>query len=179
MTAIDHAWLGGQVSRLAEPTTDSAAVRRLWTLLEERAPGFARVKDGVESTEIVRPRRGLHDDEASSFLRAVEAGLRVVDDAGYVTLPTVRPKVPVGRYALFSRSGTAMSINLEYLIQIGTTAELVVDHGWSPARIGFERGEFDAVAYDERRPGRPGHGGQGASSGRRTASRSSCRRGSA
>jgi hypothetical protein len=38
-----------------------------------------------------------------------------------------------------------VSINLEYLIQIGASAELVLDHGWSPADIDFERGEFDAV----------------------------------
>ena len=38
-----------------------------------------------------------------------------------------------------------MSINLEYLIQIGATAELVMDLGWSPADIDFERGEFDAA----------------------------------
>jgi hypothetical protein len=31
------------------------------------------------------------------------------------------------------------------LIQIGATAELVLDHGWSPGDIDFERGEFDAV----------------------------------
>lgn len=124
------------------------AVRELWQLLEDRAAGFARVKEGVESTEIINPRRGLHDDEATSFLSAVAPGLAVVDGAGYVTLPTVRQKLPVGRYALFSRSGTAMSVNLEYLIQIGTTAEFVLDHGWPADPVGFERGEFDAVSYD-------------------------------
>src|SRR4249919_2809526 len=106
---IDQDWLAAQVARVPVPVSDSAAVRALWAMLEDRAPGFALVKEGVESTEIVRPRRGLHDDEAASFLRAVAAGVAVVDEAGYVTLPTVRPKVPVGRYALFSRSGTAIS----------------------------------------------------------------------
>ena len=62
-----------------------------------------------------------------------------------MSLPTVRPKTPAGRYALLSKSGAGVSINLEYLIQIGATAELVLDHGWSPADIDFERGEFDAV----------------------------------
>jgi hypothetical protein len=38
-----------------------------------------------------------------------------------------------------------VSINLEYVIQIGATAELVLDPGWSPSDIDFERGEFDAV----------------------------------
>jgi hypothetical protein len=35
---------------------------------------------------------------------------------------------------------------VEYLIQIGATAELVLDHGWTPHAIDVERGEFDAVA---------------------------------
>lgn len=149
MTLIDQAWLAEQLAGTRGPVEDSAEVRELWALLEDRAPGFARVKEGVESAAIVRPRRGLRHDEAASFLRAVSSGLAVVDEAGYVTLPSVRPKVPVGRYALFSRSGAAISINLEYVIQVGATAELVLDHGWSADRIGFERGEFDAVGYDE------------------------------
>lgn len=148
MTVIDHAWLIDQVGRTSTSETDSAAVRDLWALLESWAPGFARTKEGVESSEIIRPRRGLNHDEAASFLRAVSSGLAVVDDAGYVSLPTVRQKTPVGRYALFSRSGTAMSINLEYLIQVGATAELVLDHRWPADRVGFERGEFDAVCFD-------------------------------
>lgn len=149
MSKIDRDWLTQQLAQLPEPVSESIAVRQLWEMLEDRAPGFARVKAGVESTDIVYPTRRLLDDEASSFLRALEAGLAVVDEAGFVTLPTVRPKSPPGRYALFSRSGTAISVNLEYLIQIGTTAELVLDHGWPPDRVGFERGEFDAVTYGE------------------------------
>lgn len=39
-------------------------------------------------------------------------------------------------------------MNLEYIIQIGATAELVLDHGWPAAQVGFEQGEFDAVTYD-------------------------------
>ena len=148
MTAVDLEWLHARVAGTAPSVTDSDAVREMWALLRDRAPGFERVKDGVESAEIVTPRRGLHHDEAASFLRAVSAGLVVVDEAGYFTLPTVMPKTPVGRYALFSRSGTAMSVNLEYVIQAGATAELVLDQGWPAERVGFERGEFDAIAYD-------------------------------
>jgi hypothetical protein len=85
-------------------------------------------------------------DEAPSFLRAIDEGLADVDDAGYVSLPDIRPKTPPGRYALLGKSGLGVSINLEYLIQIGATAELVLDHGWAPKAIDFERGEFDAVA---------------------------------
>ena len=60
-------------------------------------------------------------------------------------MPRVRSQTPGGRYAVLSKSGAGVSINLEYLIQIGATAELVMDHGRSPADIDFERGEFDAV----------------------------------
>ena len=55
------------------------------------------------------------------------------------------PRLPRGRYSLLGKSGSGVSINLEYLIQIGATAELVLDHGWSSNAIDFERGEFDAL----------------------------------
>jgi hypothetical protein len=149
MSDVDRDWLATQLAGVRAPVPSSSEVDAMWALLEDRAPGFRRVKDGVESTEIVRPRRGLLHDESASFLRAVDAGIAVVDEAGYITMPTVMAKSPIGRYALFSRSGTAMSINLEYVIQVGTTAELILDHGWPAHRVGFERGEFDAVAFDE------------------------------
>ena len=47
--------------------------------------------------------------------------------------------------ALLGKSGSGVSINLEYLIQIGAAAELVLDHGWSASDIDLECGEFDAV----------------------------------
>ena len=122
---------------------------RLWALLIERAAGFAAAREDVLTANLLPPRRGLGRDESSSFLRAVDEGFAVVDRAGYVTLPMVQQKKPVGRYALFSKSGAGVSVNLEYLVQVGATAELVLDHGWSSDRVGFERGEFDAVAYDE------------------------------
>ncbi len=34
---------------------------------------------------------------------------------------------PAGRYAPFSKSGDGVSVNLEYIIQIGATAELILD----------------------------------------------------
>jgi hypothetical protein len=101
--------------------------------------------------------------------------IATVDDAGYVSIPFIRGKVPTGRYALLSKSGNGVSVNLEYLIQIGATAELILDHGWSPQAVGFERGEFDAVTYEDNdevvlamkanspggRPGQPGEAGPG------------------
>ena len=41
-----------------------------------------------------------------------------------------------------------MGLNLEYLIQVGAVAELILDHGWPADSIDFERGEFDALASD-------------------------------
>ncbi|WP_404383533.1 hypothetical protein LL946_00085 [Knoellia locipacati] len=40
-----------------------------------------------------------------------------------------------------------MSLNLEYVIQAGATAELFRDHGWPKEALDFERGEFDAFGY--------------------------------
>lgn len=130
----------------AVANADHAAVAHLKTLLAEWAQEFAHRRADVESATIVWPRRGLMSDEAASFLRAMAEGFALVDEAGYVSLPSVRTKAPAGRYALLSKRGTGVSINLEYLIQIGATAELVLDHGWPPESIDFERGEFDALA---------------------------------
>ncbi|MFQ6169966.1 hypothetical protein ACK8HX_00035 [Oryzobacter sp. R7] len=75
----------------------------------------------------------------------MDAGIAEVDEAGFVSMPTVRPKIPAGRYALFSKSGPGVAINLEYLIQVGAVAELILDHGWPANQIEFERGPFDAL----------------------------------
>ncbi len=62
--------------------------------------------------------------ESSSFRRALDSGFIDVGNAGYLILHSVRPKIPRGRYALLSKSGTGVSVNLEYLIQVGANAEL-------------------------------------------------------
>jgi hypothetical protein len=142
---IDGTWLSGQMATVATPVTDSPSVTRLRGFLQAWAVGFCEVRADVKSPTVTWPRRGLLDDESSSFLRALDSGFVIVDGAGFVVLPTVRAKMPAGRYALLSKSGAGVSVNLEYLIQIGATAELVLDHGWSPADLDFERGEFDAV----------------------------------
>lgn len=146
---MDDAWIAARLRECVPPALDSPEAGRLWGLLLERVDGFAAARDDVFTGNLVPPRRGLGRDESASFLRAVDEGFAVVDRAGYVTLPLVRQKKPVGRYALFSKSGAGVSVNLEYVVQVGATAELVLDHGWPPDRVGFERGEFDAVAYDE------------------------------
>lgn len=146
---IDGAWLKGRIATVATPWADSPGVSRLRGLLQEWAVGFSERRPDVESSAVVWPRRGVLHDEAASFLRALDSGFVTVDGAGFFVVPTVRAKTPAGRYALLSKSGAGVSINLEYLIQVGATAELVLDHGWSPNAIDFERGEFDALALGE------------------------------
>lgn len=146
---MDEKWLARQLRETGRDNNpDSPSVGEMLALLMNRAEVFAARRPDVVSPAIVMPRRGLRHDESTSFLRAVAAGIALVDEAGYVTLPTVRQKARIGRYALFSKSGTGVSVNLEYVIQIGATAELILDHGWPSQQVGFEMGEFDAVTYD-------------------------------
>lgn len=148
---IDEAWLDRTVAQTPATDDSSQDADRLWQDMENWAVGFAASREDVSSGVLKRPARGLRADESRSFRRAVERGVAVVDDCGYVHLPAMRPKTPVGRYALLSKSGDGVSVNLEYLVQIGATGELVLDHGWAPAAVEFERGEFDALVVDEGR----------------------------
>jgi len=145
---IDEQWLRASLGCALVREDPAGAVDRLRHLLRQRAEEFADRRSDVETPVITWPRRGLLQDEAISFLRAVDHGVAHVDAAGYVTLPNVRQKHPHGRYALLSKSGSGVSINLEYLIQIGAAAELILDHEWPAEAIDFERGEFDAVGHD-------------------------------
>lgn len=145
---MDLTWLARQLEVGFQDETESEAVATMRAFLEDRAAGFAAARPDAASSNIMMLRRGLGPDESASFLRAVSAGIAEVDEAGYVTLPSVRQKTPIGRYALFSKTRSGISVNLEYIIQIGATAELVLDHGWPAAQVGFEQGEFDAVTYD-------------------------------
>jgi len=139
-------WLAAAVAAIeVDVHGDADSVRLLRGLLTRSAVGFAEVRPDVLSASVAWPRRGLHSDEATSFLRAVDLGAVSVDVAGYVTVHCARPKSPPGRYALFSRNGGGVAVNLEYLIQIGTAAELVLDLGWPASQVEFERGEFDAL----------------------------------
>lgn len=40
-----------------------------------------------------------------------------------------------------------MSVNLEYVVQVGAAHELAQELGWSAGEFDFEHGEFDAVGY--------------------------------
>lgn len=148
---IDEQWLQQAVA--AERHTEHPdSVERLRQLLSACAVGFAHSRPDVGSASITWPRRGIHPDEAASFLRGVDLGHVTVDRAGYVRLPRVRAKTPAGRYALLSKNGAGVSLNLEYLIQIGATVELIEDLSWPSDALDFERGEFDALGHgpDER-----------------------------
>lgn len=143
---IDEQWLAAAVaSQQAELDDQDVAAGRLRSLLAEWALGFAESRSDVETATVVWPRRGIHPDEATAFLRGVDSGHVTVDSAGYVSLHRVRAKTPSGRYALLSKSGAGVSVNLEYLIQIGAVTELVEDLGWPPDALDFERGEFDVL----------------------------------
>lgn len=142
--SVDEAWLAAALSAVGV-SDDSAEVQRLRVMLANWAEEFAELRRDVETSRLVEPRRGLRNDEARPFLRAIERGFARVDEGGFVTLPSVRPKRPLGRYALLSKSGSGVSVNLEYVVQIGATAELVFDYNWQSGDVDFERGEFDAL----------------------------------
>jgi hypothetical protein len=143
---IDDLWIRAAVAQTrAARAATGPSVERLRGLLSAWATGFARARADVISGAITWPRRGIEPDESSAFLAAVDAGHVLVDEAGYFSVQCARAKSPAGRYALFSRSGDGVAINLEYIIQAGTAAELVSHHGWAPSEIEFERGEFDAL----------------------------------
>lgn len=116
-------------------------------MLQSCAEPFAERRHDAMSARLLEPARGLRHDEASGFLSAVDSGFALVDRAGYVTLPKVRQKRAVGRYALLSKSGSGISVNLEYVVQVCAAHELVRRHGWSAGELDFERGEFDALGY--------------------------------
>jgi hypothetical protein len=103
----------------AVPVAD--AVGRMQEMLDARAPVFAEWRFGSrEGIELRAGRRGLLADEAACFLRALDAGLLVLDDVGGIRIEACRPKPGGGRYQLFSANRYGgdlyVSLNLEYLI---------------------------------------------------------------
>jgi hypothetical protein len=138
----------------AEPVAEP--VRRLQGLLDQRAAAFAEARFGTrDGIDLRLGRRGLLPDEAASFLRAFDAGLLEIDETGGVRVNGCRPKPGGGRYSLFSANRYGgdlyVSLNLEYLIQLGAACELIAFHGWSGDEVEFEVGEFDALAHTEGR----------------------------
>ncbi len=121
------------------------------------AEGFAaecrtsgtHAKDALRSGELAIGSRGLVDDECTSFLRAYDAGLVTVEPDGTFWLP--RAGHCSTNLHLIGRSGDAVALHTEYLIQIGAYGELVLDLGWDPADLQFEMGEFDTLGLEEGR----------------------------
>lgn len=159
---IDAAWLRERVREsTAPPAAAGDEVDRRRELLLSCATGFPRRRPDVASSQIVCPRRGLGTDEARGFVRAVEHGIAVDDDAGYVTLPTIRPKTPTGRFALLGKSGEGVSVNLEYLIQIGATAETDPRPRLGSGRDRLRTGRVRRAGPRRGRARGAGDGGQG------------------
>lgn len=127
------------------------AAERLSTLLAGWADQFGVERLGAPGLELRPGSRGILADEAASFLRALDAGLVEVDLLGGVTVLGCRRKPVGGRYSLFSANRNSgdpyVSLNTEYLIQVGAACELAAFHGWKPADVEIEVGEFDAIAH--------------------------------
>jgi hypothetical protein len=131
-------------------------VGRLQALLDDRARAFAELRFGSgDGIDLRLGRRGLVADEAAVFLRGLDAGLLQLDEVGGVRVRGCRPKLGGGRYSLFTANTCVgdlhVSINLEYLIQLGAVCELLTFHGWPGSDVEVEVGEYDALAHDGER----------------------------
>lgn len=151
---VDEAWLLTATAEAGSegPVEMPDAVERMDALLHAWAVGFRSRRADVTSALLRHGQRGLHADECSTFLRALDSGQLHVDSAGYVTPLCAEPKPGQRPYALCCRDGDAVTVNLEYIIQLGAVAELA-SLGWTPNRLRVELGEFDAACLD--REGRP------------------------
>ena len=146
---IDAGWITRRAAAPDPVALDPGAAARLDKLLRVWAAVFAERREDVTTGAFRHGGRGLGDDEATSFLRGVDAGQLTVDDAGYVVPLCVLPKKRPQRYALCCKSGDGVTVNLEYLIQLGVVAELHRDRGWPVEQLRVELGEFDGSIVDE------------------------------
>lgn len=138
---IDADWLARHLTEspppFAEPGEEGDAAKVLVEELGKWAEGFALRRWGAptESPLQLGP-RGVHDEEAFTFLRAVRKNHVNVDDAGFVRVLSAKPKPNGGVYSLFSGNTydgvPYVSLNTEYLIQFGAASELVHFWGWKP-----------------------------------------------
>lgn len=138
----DQFVLPGQ-SRVAEP------VARVEALFDAWAVGFAAERTDVPTAAFTPGSRGWHPDECAAFLRALDSRRVHVDSAGYAWPLCAEPKPGQTRYALCCKSDDGVTVNLEYLIQLGAVAELNEVHGWPVDQLRVELGEFDAAALSE------------------------------
>lgn len=146
---IDATWVTYRAATPDPVAVDPSAAARLDELLHGWAAVFAERRDDVISGTFRHGKRGLGDDEATSFLRGVDAGLLAVDEAGYVVPLCVLPKKQPRRYARCCKSGDGVTVNLEHVIQLGVMAELHRDLGWPTEQLRVELGEFDGSIVGE------------------------------
>jgi Family of unknown function (DUF6308) len=104
------------------------------------AAGFAQRHGIPEGALVIEP--PLHPDEGAGLEQAVGAGLVSVDDDGTFRLTGAADAK--GPYHLFSR-GPRVTLNREYLSQIGAFAELVLRYCWPARRVVFEYDALDLV----------------------------------
>jgi hypothetical protein len=153
--SIDESWVQAAV-RAVEPDQLVAAaqvpvsepVARIDSLFRSWAVGFAAQRTDVETAEFLIGSRGWHADECAALLRGLDARRLHVDSSGYAWPLCAQPKPGQGRYALCCKSGRGVSVNQEYMIQLGAVAELNELYGWPSERLRVELGEFDAAALD-------------------------------
>jgi len=153
---IDELWLQASLNAVVqdqqvgvgqEPVSDPVA--RVDALFRGWAVGFAAERADVETATFTVGSRGWHPDECAALLRGLDARRLHVDSAGYAWPLCAEPKPGQGRYALCCRSARGVTVNQEYLIQLGAVAELNQLHGWPSERLRVELGEFDAAALDD------------------------------
>lgn len=125
------------------PTDFDGAQRRLVEVLRASARGFA-VHCRSAPRHVLDPRRraellcavGIGKDEAGAFMRAVDHGLVVFDDAGGFSVPGARAAST--NLHLVGREGDHVKLHNEVLIHVGVYAELVLDHGWPERHLVFD-----------------------------------------
>jgi hypothetical protein len=138
------------------------AVERVHKLVTSYAEAFAETCRNGTAQPSKDPKTAANDkvregrlgsfkaqpDECQAFLRAVDHDLVRIEPDGNFWAHTARRTSR--NLHLVGRSGMAMALHTEYLIQIGAYAELVLDHGWPPERLDFECGAFDIEGGGER-----------------------------
>ena len=80
--------------------------------------------------------RGLGTDEATTFLRALDAGLVTLEPDGAFFVPSARACST--NLHLVGRNEDHVAVHTEVLVHVGAYVELVLDHGWSPECIAFD-----------------------------------------
>lgn len=153
---LDESWLQEAVglvtpSQVISPGLEpmKEPVDRVDSLMRAWAVGFTAQRRDVETPSFSVGARGWHPDECAAFLRGLDTRRLHADSAGYVWPLCADPKPGQGRYALCCKSGGGVTVNQEYLIQLGVVAELSELYGWPPHRLRVELGEFDAAALGE------------------------------